>query len=189
MKGDRPCVYYISDGQGHCKVGIATNLNSRMNTLQVGSPYELKLLHAQYYDDIELAREQEDYAHYILDKHVIRGEWYEEEAVTKFIENGCKDPIDPQPEIKYPKEYDLFHMMIEWEAVVKSKTYEEYIEWYENNAPEWEKKWDLERNDNDPRKLTLHLIHSWLYVHLNEAGKKKLENEWEGKVREYLAQN
>lgn len=88
-----PCVYYISDGIGHVKIGVASDLYSRFATIQVGNASELTLMNVEYFDDISEAYIREEELHGYLANNVVRGEWFDEQSVADFL-NGIKKDIE-----------------------------------------------------------------------------------------------
>lgn len=72
---------------GPIKIGIACNVERRLAELQVGSPYELKLLHAQRIKDTKTEKE----IHRHLRKYHMRGEWFSAHPyVLELIEDTKK---------------------------------------------------------------------------------------------------
>ena len=64
---------YIIGVHDFVKVGIAYNVKVRITNLQVGCPYELKLLASWA---TENARRDERRMHALWKKHEVRGEWF-----------------------------------------------------------------------------------------------------------------
>lgn len=83
-----PCVYFVSDGCGHCKIGVASNLPLRMSSLQVGNAYELKIINVIYCETVSAATDIERKAHQKLERSAIRGEWFDENDVIDFLSKG-----------------------------------------------------------------------------------------------------
>lgn len=88
---DTPCVYFISDGQGHCKIGVASDIYKRFNTLQVGSAFDLKVKHLIYTDTLDEAYKTENHYHTILNSKKIRGEWFDETSVDNILNGKTVD--------------------------------------------------------------------------------------------------
>lgn len=66
-------VYVVGDGHsGIVKIGITENLNSRLKTLQSGSPHELRVL-CTFRSGIEL----EAHLHKRFEKRRLQGEWFD----------------------------------------------------------------------------------------------------------------
>lgn len=140
MKAE-PCVYFVSDGQGHCKIGVASNLANRMNNLQVGSAYELSVKHIIYADSLDKAYEIEREYHTALSSKIVRGEWFDEKAVDDYLnENKIDDckvyMCDVCPEFDFRDAVKLYLILLE------SKTVEEAEKRYEAEMPEYWKNYD-----------------------------------------------
>jgi hypothetical protein len=68
-------VYFIKAGDA-IKVGIATDINSRMVSVQVGNPHKIKLLHSISTSE-QHAREIESQIHGLFHKTNLNGEWFQ----------------------------------------------------------------------------------------------------------------
>lgn len=68
---ERKFVYFIGDGRGHIKIGISTNPEARLLSLQTASPSRLQLLHTVLGTD-----EDERYLHSVFDDERVAGEWF-----------------------------------------------------------------------------------------------------------------
>lgn len=69
------CIYVISHPHGFYKIGFTRDINNRLRGLQVGSPYELKVVKlVECQNSFEV--EQRIKWGYLFNKR-IRGEWYE----------------------------------------------------------------------------------------------------------------
>lgn len=66
-------VYLISEPFGLYKIGHATNVQVRFNTLQLACPYDLVLLASVNVKDRHVA---ESFIHGLLATYHVRGEWY-----------------------------------------------------------------------------------------------------------------
>lgn len=144
IKKDVPCVYFISDGQNHCKIGVASDIQSRFNTLQVGSAYELTIRHIKYTDSIDEAYEIEKEYHSALHDYIVRGEWYKEDAVERYynfgeVESDKVYMCDVCPEFDIKDALKLFIICLE------SKNTEEAAERYDNEMPKYWKDFDSKR--------------------------------------------
>ena len=65
-------VYFVQAGtDGPIKIGIARNVKTRIDTLQIGNHERLTVLHASKGDQADEAR-----LHRLLRAHRIRGEWF-----------------------------------------------------------------------------------------------------------------
>jgi hypothetical protein len=65
-------VYFIGPDHGPVKIGLTTNVSQRLDHLQTGSPYELKVLAV-----VPAGRSLERAYHDSFDRHRLRGEWFE----------------------------------------------------------------------------------------------------------------
>jgi len=79
-KGNSMYVYFIrqgaGNGKGPIKIGMASNLERRLNTLQTGNPVELNFIACIPCDSREEARELERKLHDFFRGSKIRGEWF-----------------------------------------------------------------------------------------------------------------
>lgn len=72
-------VYFITYGKksgNPTKIGVTSNLERRIKTLQVSCPFDMKCTASICFDDRELAYKFEHFMHVKLRKHWIRGEWF-----------------------------------------------------------------------------------------------------------------
>lgn len=79
-------VYFISDGTGWIKIGLANNPLMRLKELQTGNPHKLKiygLIHFAKYDD---ARVCESELHEYFEDVQGVGEWFKSESVKSFLD-------------------------------------------------------------------------------------------------------
>lgn len=136
-----PCVYFVSDGQGHCKIGVASNLTKRMNNLQVGSAYELNIKHIIYTDSLNEAYEIEKKYHAALSSKIVRGEWFDEKAIDDYL-NGNKIDDGKVYMCDACPEFDIMDALKLYCILLTSKTKEEVKERYEAEMPEYWKKYD-----------------------------------------------
>src|SRR6266536_3371297 len=70
------CLYVISCGLERAKIGVAGDAQKRLRELQVGSPVELKLAHAQRYPDRRDAEAVAEELYRCFDGRRVRGSWY-----------------------------------------------------------------------------------------------------------------
>ena len=75
FKNPKSFVYFISNGQ-FVKIGYTNNLEKRMEDLQVGSPYELRLICAVPFENSLYAQKAENILHKQYEVFFVRGEWY-----------------------------------------------------------------------------------------------------------------
>ena len=86
-----PVVYFISDGNGFVKIGYASDIFQRFNTMQVNNAQELKILHLSYDDDLDDIHWLERMYHERLKPYRVRGEWYAEKPVIEYLEAEKKE--------------------------------------------------------------------------------------------------
>lgn len=143
MASNTPCVYFIADGRGNCKIGVASDIKSRLNTLQVGSPVELILKDCMYFSSIDEAYHMERDCHFSLRNYNVRGEWFEEKAVDdyltgKSLNDGKTYMVDEVPEFSIYDALKLYSILLE------STSKEEAKQRYEDEMPEYWKQYDKE---------------------------------------------
>lgn len=78
-------VYFITDFHGHIKIGIASNIRNRINVLQTGNPYKLRLLAALSVPCAEDALEIEKHLHNLFDSERLEGEWFKCDKVVDYL--------------------------------------------------------------------------------------------------------
>ena len=145
IKENVPCLYFVSDGQGNCKIGIASDIKRRMNNLQVGSAFELKIINIIYFDTIDEAHETERQYHSDLASKKVRGEWFEEKAVNDYLKG--KKPDDNRVYMSdVCPEFNIFDAFKLYEILMSSKTPEEAAERYNNEMPEYWKEYDRQNH-------------------------------------------
>lgn len=66
-------VYFVRNNEGHCKIGMTTDLRSRMSQLQVSSSTSLELVFVIHSDKPELLEQE---MHRRFQHKWIRGEWF-----------------------------------------------------------------------------------------------------------------
>lgn len=72
-------VYFVqcgSDKKPPIKVGVASNIEKRLKSLQTGNPYKLELLCFIECSNSKEAYNLESFIHYELKNRRIRGEWF-----------------------------------------------------------------------------------------------------------------
>ncbi len=80
-------VYFISDGIGNCKVGIAEYPERRRYTMQTGNANELVTKATIRCVNKYQAEAWESKIHRELKAKRVRGEWFEEKAVDEYLLN------------------------------------------------------------------------------------------------------
>lgn len=76
----RTYLYVVGREEGPVKVGISTNVLSRMRALQTGCPFKLELLAMFRFDTREDAASQESFFHECYADVRTSGEWFRIEA-------------------------------------------------------------------------------------------------------------
>lgn len=141
IKANIPCLYFVSDGQGNCKIGVASDIKGRMNNLQVGSAFELRIKNIIYFGTIDEAYEMERQYHADLAPKNVRGEWFEEKAVEDYM-NG-KMPDDNRVYMSdICPEFNIFDALKLFDISMSSKTINEAADRYNNEMPEYWKEYD-----------------------------------------------
>lgn len=82
-------VYFIKAGKNKrapIKIGVAANIERRLNTLQTGNHLELFLIAAIKCDSKNHAYGLESMFHRMLKRHRMRGEWFKHDLNLKAIE-------------------------------------------------------------------------------------------------------
>ena len=67
------------------KIGYTNNLDRRLETLQIGNPLELELLHVILHETAEEAEEHEAKLHHKFRRHHLRGEWFRARPLLRYI--------------------------------------------------------------------------------------------------------
>lgn len=147
IRKNTPCVYFVSDGHGHCKIGVASDLHNRISNLQVGCPYEITLIHVMYFDTITEATKKENQLHHELKEYRIRGEWFEQNFVQLYL--SCKElPKKDNMHYlcdQYPENFNFADIINQYLMLLESKTPEEYVGRYEKETPDYIKQFDEKR--------------------------------------------
>lgn len=143
IKRNTPCVYFISDGQGHCKIGIASDFYNRFNTIQVGSAYELQVKKIIYTDDIDEAKDIERYYHGILSSKKIRGEWFEENAVEDILSGKTISEV-----YELPIGFNLNDLIDLFMLSNFADNEEKFLEGYDKCIADWIKDEDRKNGKN-----------------------------------------
>lgn len=79
-------VYFITDNNGHIKIGKADNTVKRLNELQTGNPYKLSIILTVMMPSINDAFSLEQELHQLFKDYRLEGEWFEAEPVLKVID-------------------------------------------------------------------------------------------------------
>lgn len=149
IRRNEPCVYFISDGQGHCKIGVASDIYSRFNTIQVGSAFELTIKHLIYTQDLKEAYETESDYHELLKNSNVRGEWFNETAVDNILSGKNVDGT----EVKYlsdiyAEEFKFGDLVTMFLIAADTETEQAYLEEYEKSIPDYIKQFYKQTGKN-----------------------------------------
>lgn len=86
FKPEKGYVYFISDGLGHVKIGIAKDVQKRLYSLQTCNPLLLEIRLVLSVKDMDDARRIEQKLHTIFNESRLRGEWFDERPVEDFLD-------------------------------------------------------------------------------------------------------
>lgn len=142
LRRNVPVVYFISDGQDHCKIGVASDIQNRYNTLQVGSAYKLEIKHLIYTETLEEAYAREREYHSALSEKRVRGEWFDETAVENYYKYGTVEKQDKVYMCDVCPEFNIIDAINLYLIELESKTIEEAKVRYDNEMPEYWKRYD-----------------------------------------------
>lgn len=78
-------VYFIRDGLGHIKIGVATNVKTRIAQLQTANPMKLDYYYGMHVKTVDDAYEIERELHSKFSKDRLMGEWFNENSVLNFL--------------------------------------------------------------------------------------------------------
>lgn len=84
-KTEKGFVYFIRDGLGHIKIGIARNVEKRKSGLQTANPNELETFFIMSVPSIYDAMEIEKELHKKFSKDRLKGEWFKEKEVLSYL--------------------------------------------------------------------------------------------------------
>lgn len=114
-----PSVYVIATNDGLCKIGVSCNPEGRLAQLQTGCPHHLHIAYVCVVKD--QAYEVEGFAHMLLGRQAIGGEWFKcseneaIEAVNRSAASYGKKIKDIAPEKKSPiLDILMFIMVVCW---------------------------------------------------------------------------
>ncbi len=92
------CVYFIKAGNGAVKIGMTTNLNERIKTLNAGLPFPVTLEH--HFDTCNMKAVEKLFHDLFVDKR-LNGEWFDlSEAILKSLKSGDFDHLVKKAESK-----------------------------------------------------------------------------------------
>lgn len=81
-------VYIIRNGvNGHYKIGIANNVERRLEELQVGNPVELFIVCKFFFKSRKVANKVEKSLHNRFKDHRVRGEWFSKKIQLSKIDH------------------------------------------------------------------------------------------------------
>lgn len=116
---------YILKAREFCKIGHTKNLQKRINTLQTGCPFTIKVACLFTYNTQEAAKEMEGYLHKQLNNLHVRGEWFKYRLVKKILQKQGKN---------IPKQPDTIHKIMAEKKAEKQRD----LEGCTNEFPHWE---------------------------------------------------
>ena len=123
---DGPCVYFVTDGNGNCKIGVASNVKQRVNTMQVNNASPLEIYKVEYFEDIDGAYEAESEYHNIFRNCKVRGEWYKELPVKEYFDSEKKQNDEKYFIDVYPQ-FSFQDIAKDYMIRLECKTSEEYV--------------------------------------------------------------
>lgn len=139
IRKNTPCVYFITDGQGNCKIGVASDVQSRFVTIQVGNACKLRLKRVEYTDTLDEAFEAERQYHAALSPWRVRGEWFEEKAVSDYLAGLQPERLNTTMADLCP-EFNICDAIKFFLIGLESKTAEEFASRYDAEMPEYWKE-------------------------------------------------
>lgn len=117
-------IYFIQcmDSKKHIKIGVARNVQRRIDELQTGCPYELKLIAQMHLTSRTAAYSLESDLHRRLKRFNIRGEWFSKKVRLKKI----PELIKYKESLKKQKEKDIYpnEVMDEIEIAFNANLYQ-----------------------------------------------------------------
>lgn len=80
-------VYFIADGHGYVKIGMANDIRARLDALQTANPHKLELYVGLKIPNGKMseARKIEKQLHKMFEADRIRGEWFKMPNITKYL--------------------------------------------------------------------------------------------------------
>jgi predicted GIY-YIG superfamily endonuclease len=87
-------VYVIGREQGPVKVGISADPATRLTNIQVGCPFQLKLLYVRKLRSRAHAKHHEKSFHEVWENDHIRGEWFKLDAEIAIEGVDCSIDTD-----------------------------------------------------------------------------------------------
>ena len=87
---ESPCgnVYFIRDGMGNIKIGVAKNPLQRKKDLQTANPNELEIFFIMKVPNMWIAKKIEYELHGLFADIRKKGEWFEESPILDWLRNG-----------------------------------------------------------------------------------------------------
>lgn len=147
---DAPAVYFISDGQGHMKVGVASDIVTRLSSMQVGNASELQVVHLIQTETLSEAYRLESKIHDALQHSRIRGEWFRFDDAMSYLQGNTKERpkgkpcmADECPQFDIKDAIRLWIILLEEVTVASSE--DEFIanvsKRYSEEMPDYWKAW------------------------------------------------
>ena len=151
---DAPVVYFISDGQGHMKVGVASDIVTRLSSMQVGNASELQVVHLIQMETLSEAYRLESEIHDALQHSRVRGEWFRFDDAISYLQGSTKERTKGKPCMADEcPQFDIKDAITLWvillEEGAKASSGDEFkaraAKRYDNEMPDYWKKWDAQR--------------------------------------------
>jgi hypothetical protein len=89
-RGHGGSVYFVQHNSGPIKIGVAIDIERRVDELQIANPFPVFLLGSIWFDEVREAYRCERELHFKFKDCRVRGEWFEpsESLVAYMSENG-----------------------------------------------------------------------------------------------------
>lgn len=84
-------IYFISDNNGHIKIGVTEDVTRRMQQLQTGNAMELSLIHSIRMNSMSDAYDLETILHRTFDEYQVKNEWYRGDVVMRMLRHNWID--------------------------------------------------------------------------------------------------
>ena len=78
-------VYFVRDGIGNVKIGVAYNVAKRVKQLQIGNANKLEVLFVMSVPNFEDAEHIEKELHCLFSKNRLHGEWFSEKNIVDYL--------------------------------------------------------------------------------------------------------
>jgi hypothetical protein len=85
-------VYFIQKNSGAVKIGVSSDLESRIKTLQTGNSEQLKIIAKLPFTSRKQAYDFEKFLHKKFEKHKLSGEWFKGKIINLFWPSDADVP-------------------------------------------------------------------------------------------------